>query len=548
MATGFDVSRLEALLESAKLLQSTLDLELILKHLLRTAMGRLLARRGVIAVRKGSGKMRVELVRGVPGLKAGAPYSEAEARVAGLDRFFRIGPERDPDGYLAVGGLAYGMKAEEAEFLEAMLGVAASVISNAQAHEQARTANMLLDQRIQELRALLDLGRGLAATLDPAEVAQLVGFTLAGRWAISKYAVAAFKEGHAAVLRQKGLELAEIAPLRETLSSLPEALLTTEANRELIEALRAPEGSLLIPIRTQEALIGIAVCGPRMRGMRYREADLEFGAGLAAQAAVAFENAWHFQDALARQQLEKELALAASIQRDLFPAKLPGMKGIDIAARNRQARQVGGDYYDVLPISGSGPEDPYLMCVADISGKGISAALLMSTIQATLRTLLRKESSLLEITAMANELLYATTPPNKFATAFLCLVNPSNGACRYVNCGHNTPVLLRASGEVEALDGPGLALGLFPMRTFGEREFRLSNGDILCIYSDGVSEAQNRAEEEFETDRLAECLRQHSAEPAAAIVDHVFAAIDTFAGEMPQFDDITLMVVKRERC
>lgn len=542
MATGFDVSRLEALLESAKLLQSSLDLDLILKHLMRTAMGRLVARRGLLAVRK-QGVLRLNLVRGAASLKAGEVFDEAQARAAGVDYLFCIGTDADPVGYLGIGGLVGELQADEAEFLQALLGVAASVISNAQAHDDARLANTMLDQRLQELRALLDLGRGLAATLDPEEVAQLVGLTLAGRWAVGKYAVAAFKEGQPPVLRQKGLDLSHIAALQEVLLALPEAQLVQ--NQDLAESLKIPMGSLLIPIRTQESQIGLIACGPRMRGMSYREADLEFGAGLASQAAVAFENAWHFRDTLARQQLEKELNLAASIQRDLFPKSLPVLAQCDIAAKNRQARQVGGDYYDVLPFVATGPTDPHMLVVADISGKGISAALLMSIIQATLRTLLRRESSLLEIAGVANELLHATTPVNKYATAFLVVMDPATGACKFVNAAHNPSVLLRASGEVEMLDGPGLAIGLFPRRTYQEKSFEMHPGDTLVLYSDGVSEAQDANDDEFGTDRLTEVVKANAGEPAEVIVERIFNAIDAFAGTAPQFDDITLMVVKR---
>ncbi len=542
MATGFDVSRLEALLESAKLLQSSLELDLILKHLMRTAMGRLVARRGLLAVRK-QGVPRLNLVRGAATLKAGEVFDEAQARAAGIDYLFSIGNETEPVGLLGIGGLVGKMEADEAEFLQALLGVAASVISNAQAHDEARLANTMLDQRLQELRALLDLGRGLAATLDPEEVAQLVGLTLAGRWAVGKYAVAAFKEGQPPVLRQKGLDLSNAQALHELLLALPDAQLVQ--NQDLSDSLKVPIGSLLIPIRTQDALIGLIACGPRMRGMSYREADLEFGAGLASQAAVAFENAWHFRDTLARQQMEKELNLAASIQQDLFPKSLPTLAQCDVAARNRQARQVGGDYYDVLPFVATGATDPHMLVVADISGKGISAALLMSIIQATLRTLLRRESSLLEIAGVANELLHATTPVNKYATAFLVVIDPATGACKFVNAGHNPAVLLRASGEVEMLDGPGLAIGLFARRTYQEKSFHLHPGDILVLYSDGVNEAQDANDDEFGTDRLTEAVKANAGEPAEIIVERIFNAIDAFAGAAPQFDDITLLVVKR---
>jgi sigma-B regulation protein RsbU (phosphoserine phosphatase) len=544
-----DTSRLEALLESAGLLQSSLELDTVLRHLLRTVMGRLLARRGLIAVRRPDGNLYFELVRGASMLSAGTEYLEEAALAAGIEKIFPIGGAEEPVGLLGLGGFgAAGIDPEEAEFVTALLGLAASVISNAQAHDAARAANQALDQRLQELRALLDLGRGLAATLDPDEVVRLVALTLAGRWAVSKYAVVAWRDGQPLSLRQKGFDLSAPLPWREKIAALPDALLSSDAaaDAELLAGLGVPGGCLLLPIRSNENTLGLAVCGPRMRGLTYTDTDLEFGTGLTAQAAVALENAWNFKETVLKRQMEKELALAAGIQKDLFPAKLPSINGFELAARNRQARQVGGDYYDALPFGKPAPEEPHLLCVADISGKGLPAALLMSTIQATLRALLTPGSPLVEVAGRANELLYATTPSNRFATAFLVALNPITGHCRYVNCGHNAAVLLRADGTHELLDGPGFALGLFPMRTTKELDFNIGPGDILALYSDGVTEAQSLSEDEFEMDRLVACLREHAEQPVAEIVDCVFSAIDDFVGAAPQFDDITIMVVKRE--
>jgi sigma-B regulation protein RsbU (phosphoserine phosphatase) len=287
------------------------------------------------------------------------------------------------------------------------------------------------------------------------------------------------------------------------------------------------------------------VCGPRLNKQPYTDADIEFGAGLVAQAAVSFDNAWHFRDTLVRQQMEKEVALAAGIQRDLFPAVLPALAGSDIAARNRQAKQVGGDYYDVLPIQGTGPNLPHLLCVVDISGKGMFAALLMSNIQATLRALLSRERSLSEVAQQANNLLHATTPANRYATAFLAQYDPSTGSCQWVNCGHNDGVVLRKSGEVELMPCSGIALGLFPRMAYEEQSFELHEGDLLAIYSDGVTEANNLAEQEFSLERLIAALKAHRESKASEIVDTLIQEIDLFVGDAPQFDDITLMVIKR---
>jgi len=536
-------SRLESLLESARLLNSTLNLEDLLGHLLRTVMGRYLITRGLIAIRNGNA-VTVEVSRGVAALKKGADFSRERAEEFGLELYFEIGSGGDPVGTLALGRPARGpLDPEEAEFVRALLGLAASVIANALSHGQSVVLNRALDQKVQELRALLDLVRGLAATLDPDEVARLLLLTFAGRWATTKFGVAAWKEGQPPVMRQRGVDLAKLEGERSKIDPLPDALVLSMAQAD---ELGVPSGSLLMPIRSGGATCGVVVCGPRLRGLSYNQDDLEFGAGLVAQAAVAFDNAWHFRETIGKKQMEKELALAANIQQELFPRKLAQLDATDIAARNRQAKQVGGDYYDVIHVVASRPAEEHLVCVVDISGKGIFASLLMSNIQATLRTLVYRENALPVVAQTANDLLYATTPSNRYATALLLIYEASTGACRWINCGHTDGIVVRANGEVEMLPCTGMALGLFPARTYEEQSFDLRDGDLLAIYSDGVTDAQNEEEHEFGTERLVEVLKKHFSEPAAAVVDRVFEAIDAFAGSAPQFDDITMLVLKRQ--
>jgi sigma-B regulation protein RsbU (phosphoserine phosphatase) len=170
----------------------------------------------------------------------------------------------------------------------------------------------------------------------------------------------------------------------------------------------------------------------------------------------------------------------------------------------------------------------------------------MSNIQATLRALLEHEPSLEAVARAANKLLFASTPSNRYATAFLLLLDPESGAADFVNCAHNNPLLLRASGEVELLDGPGLALGMMAASTQRQAQVELHPGDILAIYTDGVSEALNLEDEEFGTDRLAEVMKRMCNEDAAAIVEGIFQAIEYHVGDAPQHDDITLMVIKRK--
>ncbi len=542
------VSRLEALLESAELLHSSLDLDDLLRHLLRSVMGRLVVSRALVAVER-EGVLEVAIARGVRGVSAGQVFDRVEAERAGIALFVPIGQETAPVGVLGLGLPPTGRVDEpEVEFLRALAGLAASGIENARAHAEVQQLNRRLDRKIHELKALLDLVRALTSIEDPDEVAQLLGLTLAGQWLVARYAIVAEKPGHPVVNRQKATTLGwpvtwwdEVARWSEAVrvEDLPEGPARRTLELEEIE--------IVFPMRSATGPVGLVALGARPGGRPYTDADAELGAGMVAQSAVALENAWHLREVLEKQQIERELMLAASIQQGLFPADLPQLAGCDLAATSRPARQVGGDYYDALSAEVASPLSRWLLCVADVSGKGIGASLLMSNIQATLRALLGREASLAELARVTNELLYLNTPGNKYVTAILLAVDPATGWCSYVNGGHNEGLVLRASGEVEWLPATGLALGLFPGMRYDEPTLTLGDGDVVALYSDGVTEAQNAAEEEFGNDRLVAVVRRTSSEPAPRIVSAVLSAIDAFAADAPQHDDITLMILKRAR-
>ncbi len=537
-------SGLQALLESARLLNASATLDELLSHLIRTVMGRLLVTRGVIAIEH-DGAMRVELARGVSSIAKGSILTAEAAAGAKLELQYPIGAAEGPVGLLALSKPALGAPtAEQMELLHALLELAATAIAKARAHEHTVQVNRSLDQSLQELRAIVDLARGLAAKTDAGEVAHLLALTLAGRWTVRKHAVAAWRDGHAPTIRQRGIVLPDIAVLRAMAASLTEPAYTPESLPDHVRAgLYIEAGAIVFPSRTGDETMGSVICGPRMAGKPYTASDIEFGAGLIAQAAVAFENAWRLEDIVRRQQIEQELSIAASIQESLFPAKLPALFASDIAARNRQARQVGGDYYDVLRLGGT--EGRHLLCVADISGKGLPAALLMSTIQATLRAITGTPRPLVELATMTNSLLFASTPSNRFATAFLLDYDPQTGHCVYVNGGHNDGIVLRRDGTVELLTTTGLPVGMFAKAAYEEGRVELVAGDLLMIYSDGVPEASNLREEDFGMERVIDVLKSHRDLSSAELADLMIKTIDAFVGAAPQFDDITLMVMKR---
>jgi serine phosphatase RsbU (regulator of sigma subunit) len=317
------------------------------------------------------------------------------------------------------------------------------------------------------------------------------------------------------------------------------------------------------PLTVGERVIGILAVGSTMP-MAYTAAELKLLTTLALQSATAIENARLFERTvqsahererlmalhqtaeLARAKLESEMTLAARIQADLFPAVLPHIDGYDLAARNRPARRCGGDYYDALPIMGPEDDCRLLMCVADVSGKGLPASLLMSNMQATLRALLGHSPSLPALAGQASDLLYAATSPEKYVTAAFAELDPKDGTVHFVGAGHLDNLIMRAAGGNVPLASTGPPLGLLPLGLpYGETTATLQRGDALVLFSDGITDAQNDAGDEFGESRLREVLQSSIGETADTIIDRIFDAIDEFASGAPQFDDMTVLITRR---
>ncbi|MCH9650052.1 MAG: SpoIIE family protein phosphatase [Deltaproteobacteria bacterium] len=555
---GSHAGSLEALLENARLLHGSLELEALLKSLLRSVMGKLVVSRGLIALEDLSTEgtqCHVVVSRGFRELPQGCLF-DPEQQHKGIARILTIGDPHKPTGHLALGKPLRGeLGPQEIEFLEALLGIASSAIENARSHQRSQDLNRQLDRRVQQLRALLDLVRSLTSSLEPQQVAQILGLTLAGQWLVRRYAVIAWKEGHASAEKRKGMSSIAIEELASELEEVAQPQAVEQLSPgPLRQALEDNQAVVVVPLVSADRAIGLVALGQPAGNRSFEAEDLEFCAGLAAQAVVAFENAWYFAETVEQKKLERDLALAGEIQQRLFPSSLPQPNGFQVAAHNRPALQVGGDYYDALPIGETAPGDAedgsasghYLLCVADVSGKGVAASLLMSTIQATLRALLCPEIGLAELVSRTSALVFATTPASKYATAFFLVFNPEDGSCRYVNAGHNEGLVVRKDGTVEALLPGGLPVGLFGGGSYQEGEFSLQPGDFVALYSDGVNEANNAEEEEWEMDRFKAALLRLADGTADEIVQGTFAEVDAFAAGAAQYDDITLLVLKRD--
>ncbi|HET7226770.1 MAG TPA: SpoIIE family protein phosphatase [Candidatus Eisenbacteria bacterium] len=272
----------------------------------------------------------------------------------------------------------------------------------------------------------------------------------------------------------------------------------------------------------------------------YHEGHLELLAAFASHAAIAVERARTTRELLERRRLEKELAIARDIQRSFLPERAPELPGFDLAGATFSHDEVGGDYFDFIRVSDS----RIGLAIADVSGKGIPASLIMAGFRMTLLAQIRNEFAIGAAMRKANSLLYESTERDKFVTAFYGVLDVKHRVLNFTNAGHNPPLLRRADGSLEALEEGGMALGVLPDARYEERPLALRPGDVLVMFTDGVSEAQAPSGELFGERRLEQCLERLADRSAREILDGIVQEARAWAGERGLSDDLTVMVLK----
>jgi serine phosphatase RsbU (regulator of sigma subunit)/putative methionine-R-sulfoxide reductase with GAF domain len=313
-------------------------------------------------------------------------------------------------------------------------------------------------------------------------------------------------------------------------------------DRELARAFEL-ESILITPLIYRGAIIGAMVVDQGPRPRRFSPHEIQVLMGISNQAAVAIENARLNEQAEIKKQLDYEIGLARQIQTSFLPPCCPEFPGYQISAAWRAAREVSGDFYDFISL----PGDRLGFTIADVSDKGMPAALFMVLTRTLIRAMMIGKPTPWEALERANDLILADARTDMFATAFSAVLDPHTGHLIFANAGHNPPLWYRCpEGELTTLKGHGLALGVRPNIQLPERSLELAPGDVLVLYTDGITEALNPNEEEFGTARLTDLIVTNHGLFADEIVEQVLRAVYDFAQGAPQFDDMTMVVVKRD--
>jgi serine phosphatase RsbU (regulator of sigma subunit)/anti-sigma regulatory factor (Ser/Thr protein kinase) len=341
------------------------------------------------------------------------------------------------------------------------------------------------------------------------------------------------------------IEIAPNDPLLAYFQSASEAvdIDALELDSPALTELKAAGVRLAVPLVSQGELIGVLNLGPRLSEQDYSSDDRRLLDNLAAQAAPALRVGQLVREqeaeAATRQRFEQELEVARLIQQHFLPKELPDLPGWQIGACYRPAREVGGDFYDVIPL----PDGRVGFVVGDVTDKGVPAALVMSATRSVLRASAQRLIEPGEVLERVNEHLYPDMPEKMFVTCLYCVLDPNTGHLRFANAGHDLPYVKTADGIVE-LRARGMPLGLMPGMAYEEKEAMLQPGDSVLLHSDGVLEAHDPERDMFGSPRLKETMAR--APGGRELIDHVLSDLEAFTGpDAEQEDDITMVTLQR---
>jgi sigma-B regulation protein RsbU (phosphoserine phosphatase) len=307
----------------------------------------------------------------------------------------------------------------------------------------------------------------------------------------------------------------------------------------LRDALSGMRFALAAPLAAGERLSGLLAVGERPGGRAFGEEDLDFAGALARQTQAALEGARLHRVRLEKERQDRDLQIARGIQQSLFPRRAPQVEGFELVADSRSCFQVGGDYYDFIPLEGG----RLALVIADVSGKGTPASLMMASVHAWLRAMAgtARPTQVLE---RLNRFLYASTQTSRYVTLFYGELDPAARRLDYVNAGHVPPYLRRAGGREERLSAGGPVLGLLDDVAHEAGAVELGPGDLLAAVTDGVTEALSPRGDEFGDERVRRVLAESGERGAAASLSALVAAVDAWTGPAGCTDDLTALILR----
>lgn len=557
-----------ALFELSNLLNSSLDIQFILDHILLSSMGKMMLTKGCFILIKEKKKFSIRSIKGIShdfyGFEVEIDNYPKEVYLfnkndfkkyrwlkifidLGLKILIPVISKNKLIGVIFFGGKLTNEDFNEKDifFLRAISNIASTSIENSIIVQDLQRLNRDLDKKIQQLNSLFDIGKEFGVLFEEEKIIKLLSFSLMGQLGVKSYAIF-LKENNSLALKTSRIPYLEqsLELLQNLIYVKNPGYVSSYRNKNLRKCIKALKGlnvEIIIPMMFQNETKGILLLSNRLNNEPYSISDIEYASSIANIAMLSIENARLFRETLEKHKLEEEIQIAREIQQGLLPKSLPEIKNYDIFAINISSKQVGGDYFEVMQMN----SEEYIIAIADVSGKGIPASLLMANLQATIRALSPINASLTEKTGKINDIIFENTSTSKFITFFWGILNIKKNTFTYVNAGHNPPILLKKDGNLEYLSEGGVILGVTPtLNSYSEGQVFIENGDILFLYTDGVTEAMDKNQNEFGEKKVIEILRRKFNSSSKEIIDSIIKEIQIHSEGCSQYDDITMICIK----
>lgn len=545
---------LESLLDFSARLNESNDEGFISNALVLTVMGKLrllrcavlIPENGILKVVSAKGKINfsdVEVFSIRDVTKLPNPEVPLELEQNGFRYIFPLWHHDKLISILCIGAIPSGdLSEEEIQYGSLVCSIAANAIHSARANADLIRQKNELEQQNQLLTTIFEVNREFSALLSKSQILQMFSYRLMGQMMVSRFAVYAMDNKICETVINRFTANFPAELLHELCEHEGTTLNTFLGIKHQTRVLLEGAGvKLITKMIIHGEVKGLLLVGGKLNNASFTSVNEQFIESLGNIMISALENARLFQEELHKKRLESELSLATEIQRGLLPSTLPVVHGYSCAATSIPSKHVGGDYYDFIRLS----DGRLIIAIADVSGKGMPASLLMANVQAALRVLAPLDMRLEELVTRINAIVYHNTSPDKFVTFFGAIFDPKDSSFTYINAGHNPPFVVRADGSIEELNEGGIILGIVEdAPPYNSGNFHLHIGDTIVMYTDGVSEAMNHDNDEFGEEQLKDIAVYTRHMDASAILETIVLAVQKHANDAPQSDDITLAVVK----
>lgn len=544
---------LSAIIDFSNNINSNLNLDFALNNLLLTCFGKLKITKGIVALFDSEKRLNVYLAKGISEEVVNSfPLVNENNEILSQIENYKF---ENNFGYVEeiissdqlLGYLILGKKLnkeefsqEDRQFISIILKIGSTTISNAQSFETLSKLNKELDSKINQLNSIFDLGKEFSSILEIERVSKLLVYSVSAQMLISKYAIVIFHNSTTEILDSKysKSKIDEILKMKE-IDDINEPMIINK-KIDFCKICEEIGIALIIPMMIKKNKMGLMFLGNRITRQEYSKSDIEYISSIASFAIISIENSRLLKETIEKQKLEKDLELARSIQQNLLPTKFPKSSDYQIAAINRTAKMVGGDYFDITELD----NNRLLIAIADVSGKGIQAALLMANLQAFLKSIYKQNYKLNEASNFLNDLVSENTTNGSFITFFWGILDKRSKDFTYVNMGHNPPLLIREN-SISKLKKGGMILGVLKtIIPYDFEKIELKSNDTLVLFTDGITEAMNDNNEEYSDERLEELCINNSKLEANEIMSKILKDVENHSKYAEQSDDITCLVLK----